>query len=127
MALYGVRWEVEVPFRESKSLYGLEKFQTSNPALVELLVVAALLTLVVSRALLGVLQAIYPETEFPRDRWAKTLRSFAQHILEDLTRSFGHYLPNLSEMILCNSRQPERLRLLLSERVAETFKPVVRC
>ncbi|ELY29589.1 transposase, partial [Haloferax volcanii] len=55
-ALYGVRWEVEVLFRELKSMYGLEKFQTSNPAIVELLVVAALLTLTVSRALLGVFQ-----------------------------------------------------------------------
>jgi hypothetical protein len=35
-------------FRELKSLYGLEKFQTSDPAIVELLVVAALPTLVVS-------------------------------------------------------------------------------
>ncbi len=43
-ALYGLRWEVELLFRELKSLYGLEKFQTSDPAIVELLVVAALLT-----------------------------------------------------------------------------------
>jgi IS4 transposase len=53
-ALYGLRWEVELLFRELKSLYGLEKFRTSDPAIVELLVVAALLTVSVSRALLGV-------------------------------------------------------------------------
>ena len=55
-ALYRLRWEVKLLFRELKSSYGLEKFQTSDPAIVELLVVAALLTLVVSRVLLGMFQ-----------------------------------------------------------------------
>ncbi|ADE02119.1 ISH8-type transposase ISHvo13 (plasmid) [Haloferax volcanii DS2] len=125
-ALYGVRWEVEVLFRELKSMYGLEKFQTSNPAIVELLVVAALLTLTVSRALLGVFQRMHPETMFPRERWAKTFRSFAQLILEDLAQSFGHPPPNLAELMFCNARQPEKSRLLLSERVAEAFRTEVR-
>jgi len=67
-ALYGLRWEVELLFRELKSLYGLERFQTSDPAIVQLLVVAALLTLTVSRALLGVFQELFSETVFPRER-----------------------------------------------------------
>ncbi|MFB6135324.1 MAG: transposase, partial [Halobacteriaceae archaeon] len=120
-ALYGLRWEVELLFRELKSLYGLEKFQTSDPAIVELLVVAALLTLTVSRALLGVFQELFPETVFPRERWAKTFRSLAQLILEDLAQSFGHPPPNLSELLFRDARQPEKSRLLLSERVAEAF------
>ncbi len=120
-ALYGLRWEVELLFRELKSLYGLEKFQTSDPAIVHLLVVAALLTLTVSRALLGVFQELFPETVFPRERWAKTFRSFAQLILEDLAQSLGHPPPNLSELMFRDARQPEKSRLLLSERVAEAF------
>ncbi|GAA5434213.1 hypothetical protein Hjap01_03703 [Haloarcula japonica] len=36
-ALYGLRWKVELLFRESKSLYGLEKFQASDPVIAELL------------------------------------------------------------------------------------------
>ena len=47
-ALYGLRWEVELLFRELKSLYGLKRFQMSDPVIVELLVVAALLTLTVT-------------------------------------------------------------------------------
>jgi IS4 transposase len=86
VALYRLRWKVELLFRELKSLYGLAKFQTSDPAIVELLVVAALLTLTVSRALLGVFQKRIPETVFPRERWAKTFRSVAQLILEDLAQ-----------------------------------------
>ena len=120
-ALYGLRWEVELLFRELKSLYGLEKFQTSDPAIVQLLVVAALLTLTVSRALLGVFQELFPETVFPRERWAKTFRSLAQLILEDLAQSFGHPPPNLSELMFRDARQPEKSRHLLSERVSEAF------
>jgi len=106
-------------FRELKSLYGLEKFQTSDPAIVHLLVVAALLTLTVSRALLGVFQELFPGTVFPRERWAKTFRSLAQLILEDLAQSFGHPPPNLPELMLRDACQPEKSRLLLSERVVE--------
>ena len=40
-------------FRESKTLYDLDEFNTSNPAVVEILLHAAVLTLLVSRALLG--------------------------------------------------------------------------
>ena len=120
-ALYGLRWEVELLFRELKSLCGLEKFQTSNPAIVELLVMAALLTLTVSRALLGVFQELFPETVFPRERWAKTFRSLAQLILEDLAQSFGHPSPNLPELMFHDACQPEKSRVLLGERVAEAF------
>ena len=121
-ALYGLRWEVELLFRELKSVYGLGKFQTSDPAIVELLVVAALLTLTVSRALLGVFQEQFPDTVFPRERCAKTFRSVAQLILDDLAQSLGYPPPNLAEVLFCNARQPEKSRLLLSGRVAEAFK-----
>ena len=120
-ALYGLRWEVELLFRELKSLYGLEKFQTSDPAIVKLLVVTALLTLTVSRALLGVFQELFPEIVFPRERWARDRKVFAQLILGDLAQSFGHPPPNLSELMFRDARQPEKSRLLLSERVAEAF------
>jgi IS4 transposase len=67
-AQYGLRLEVELLFQELKSLFGLEKFQTSDPAIVYLLVVAALLTVSISRALLGVFQELFPEMVFPRER-----------------------------------------------------------
>lgn len=59
-ALYSLRWRVELLFRELKSRYGLEKFETDDKAVAELLVVAALLTLLVSRALLAVFQKLDP-------------------------------------------------------------------
>jgi IS4 transposase len=125
-ALYRLRWEVELLFRELKSVYGLEKIQTSDPVIVELLTVAALLTLTVSRALLGAFQATDPEIEYPPERWAKTFRSFALLILADLALSLGHPPPNLPEQMRDEARQPERSRLTLRKRVAQAFKPEVR-
>ena len=64
-ALYSLRWKVELLFRELKSRYGLEKFETGDKTIIELLVVAALLTLLVSRALLAVFQEPDPDVEYP--------------------------------------------------------------
>ncbi|GAA0454429.1 hypothetical protein GCM10008985_07730 [Halococcus dombrowskii] len=69
-ALYSLRWKVELLFRELKSRYGLGKFETGNKAIAELLVVAALLTLLVSGALLAVFQKLDPDVEYPVERWA---------------------------------------------------------
>lgn len=66
-------------------------------------------------------QELFPETVFPRERWVKTFWSLAQLILEDLARSFGHPPSNLLELMFRDARQPEKSRLLLSERVAEAF------
>lgn len=43
---------MELLFRELKTLYELDEFDTSNPAVVEILLYAAILMLVVSRELL---------------------------------------------------------------------------
>ena len=49
-------------------MYVLETFQTSDPTSLELLIVAALLTLVVCRDLLGIFQELFPGTVFPGER-----------------------------------------------------------
>jgi len=113
-------------FRELKSVYGLERIETSDPVIVELLTVAALLTPTVSRALLAVFQAANPRIEYPRERWAKTFRSFAQLMLAELALSLGHPPPNLPELMRSGARQTERSRLTLTERVAQAFNTEVR-
>ena len=50
--LYRARWVVELLFRELKSRYSLDEFETEKAHIVKIQVVAALLTLVVSRAIL---------------------------------------------------------------------------
>jgi putative transposase len=75
--LYRARWEVELLFREMKSRYSLEKFDTSKEHIVKIQIVAALLTLVVSRAILRELvdhaEECGEECSFPTERWATTL------------------------------------------------------
>ena len=64
-------FRVELLFRELKSRYQLDAFTTSKAWIVELLVVSALLTLVVSRALLRTFQELADEeTAFPYERLA---------------------------------------------------------
>jgi len=53
--LYRARWMVELLFRKLKSQYGLEQFDTSKEHIVKIQITAALLTLVVNRAILRVL------------------------------------------------------------------------
>jgi IS4 transposase len=125
-ALYSLRWKVELLFRELKSRYGLEKFKTSDEAIAELLVMAALLPLTVSRALLAVFQEIDPDVEYPEERWATTLRSVAQPVLADLALALGHPPPNLPELVRREARQPEKSRLTLNKRVAQAFRSEVR-
>lgn len=64
--IYRCRWAIELLFRELKTLYDLDEFDTSNPAVVEILLYAAVLTLLVSRELLELVidhadaEAVFP-------------------------------------------------------------------
>jgi hypothetical protein len=51
--LYRFRWEVETLFRELKTQYELDEVDTGNPAVVEILLYAGLLSLLVNRDLLS--------------------------------------------------------------------------
>jgi len=108
-----------------KSQYGLEKFETGDEAIAVLLVMAALLTLVVSRALLAVLQEIVPDAEYSEERWATDRKVVAQPVLADLALTLGHPLPNLPELVRREARQPERSRLTLNKRMTQVFNSEV--
>ncbi|GAA0249771.1 hypothetical protein GCM10009000_077540 [Halobacterium noricense] len=57
-------------FRELKTLYDLDEFGTSNPAVVEILLYAAILTLLVNRELLDlVIECADEEAVFPPECW----------------------------------------------------------
>lgn len=95
--------------------------QTSDPAIVELSVVASLLTVSVSRALLGVFQELFPGAVFPHELLMRAFWPLDQLILEELEQSFGYPLLNLSKLLFRDGHQPEKSRLVLSEHVVETF------
>ena len=74
--IYRCRWEVELLFRELKTQYNLDEFDTSDEHVVKILLYAALLSLLVSRELLDlVTEQADDELVFPTKRWAATFRS----------------------------------------------------
>ncbi len=87
--LYRCRWDVERLFRELKTQYELDEFETSKPHVVKILLYAAMLSLVMSRDLESlVTEEVVDGIVFPPERWAATFRSHAQLILNEL----GEYL-----------------------------------
>jgi len=123
-ALYRARWSVELLFRELKSRYELGAFQSEKEHIVRIQVLAALLTLVVSRALLRVFVDQANErqdgTTFPAERWATTFRSVAQLVLLEIAAGYGYLRPNLAEFLYREAQQPAPSRsTLLGEVTAE--------
>jgi IS4 transposase len=114
--LYRARWEVELLFRELKSRYSLEQIDTSKAHIVKIQIVAALLTLVVSRATLRLLvdhaDGRGEECSFPTERWATT-RSYAQLILMELADWYGVPPPNILELLYQEAKQPAPARQTL--------------
>ena len=119
--LYRARWEVELLFRELKSRYALEKFNTSKEHIVKIQITAALLTLVVSRAILRILvdhaEERGEDASFPTERWATTFRSYAQLILMELADLYGFPPSNIPELLYQEAKQPSPGRNTLLEEV----------
>ncbi len=59
--LYRARWSIELVFKELKRLYQLDVFSSGAPAVVESLVLVAMLTLVVSHRLLNHMRLLASE------------------------------------------------------------------
>ena len=84
--LYRARWEVELLFKELKSTYNLDQIPTSNPVAVEALILVALISLVVSRVLLDLLEEIVNQDirYFPVDqRQASVLPRSSHRMMPD--------------------------------------------
>jgi putative transposase len=90
--LYGMRWEIELVFKELKSHYALDEFRTTKAAVVEALIWSALLTLVVSRRLHTLVRTRAPEELRPRYtqlRFAINFRRGARHLLSAVLYDLG--------------------------------------
>jgi putative transposase len=124
--LYRCRWEVELLFRELKTQYELDEFNTSNPDVVEILLYAALLSLLVSRDLLDLItKQADDEIVFPPERWAATFRSHAQLILHELSEYLGYSPPPLLERLIEDAQKIHQHRPVLQETLATATQP--RC
>ena len=119
---YAARWAVELFFRELKARYRAEDMPSSKRHVVEALVYAALVTLVVSRALLaelrkklGVLGARVPE-----ERWAALFAELARDILKIVLRRSADTLVlarDLDRALIHEAVDPNARRALLRQRV----------
>ncbi|MDD3655087.1 MAG: IS4 family transposase [Desulfotomaculaceae bacterium] len=89
--LYRARWSVELLFKELKSLYQLDVISSGAPAVVESLVLVAMLTLVVSHRLLNHMRLLAPEksTRFTPLRWAESFYAIAPVIMSRVLKAVG--------------------------------------
>jgi putative transposase len=124
--LYRCRWEIETLFRKLKTQYELDEFDTSNPDVVEILLYAALLSLLVSRDLLDlVTEQADDEIVFPSERWAATFRSHAQLVLHELGEYLGYSPPPLLERLIDDAQKIHQQRPILQETLTTATQP--RC
>jgi len=101
-------------FHELKPQYELDEFDTSNPAVVEILLYAALLSLLVSRDLSDlVTEQADDEMVFPPERWAATFRSHDQLILHELGEFLGYSPPPLLEQLIEDAQKIHQQRPIL--------------
>jgi putative transposase len=124
--IYRCRWEVELLFRELKTQYNLDEFDTSDEHVVKILLYAALLSLLVSRDLLDlVTEQADDELVFPTERWAATFRSHAQLILHELGEFLGYSPPPLLDRLIEDAQKIHKQRPILQETLATATQP--RC
>ena len=124
--IYRCRWEVELLFRELKTQYELDEFDTMKKHVVEILLYAALLSLLVSRELLDlVTEQADDEIVFPPERWACDRKVAAQLILHELGEYLGYSPPPLLEQLIEDAQKIHQQRPVLQETLATATQP--RC
>jgi len=117
--IYRCCWEVESLFRELKSRYELDEFDTTKKHVVEILVYAALLTLLLSRELLDLVsEYAADEVVFPPERWAAVFRSHAQPFLHELSQYLGYTPPPLIDQMAEDAQKIHQERSIFQERLA---------
>ena len=98
---------------------GSDEFDTSKKHIVEVLVYAALLSLLASRELLDlVTKQADNEIVFPPERWAATFRSHAQLILHRLGEYLGYSPPPLLDRLIADAQKIHQERQILQEQLA---------
>ena len=90
----------------------------------EILLYAAVLTLLVSRELLTlVIEYADDEAVFPPERWAATFRSHAQQILKRLGNYLDYSPPPLLDRMAADAQKIHQERPILQERLATVAQP----
>jgi len=111
-------------FRELKTQYELDEFDTTKPHIVEILVYAASLSLVVSRGLLSlVIEYADDDAVFPPERWACDRKVAAQFILDRLRQFLAYTPPPLLDRLIEDAQEIHQQSQILQERLATVIQP----
>jgi IS4 transposase len=115
--IYAARWEVELFFRELKLIYRVEQMPTRKRFVSEILIYAAILSLLLSRRLRD--RLLPPAAAFAVERWARLFATFA---LDILNITFGSLkacaaeAKRLANLLRREAPDPNRNRLNLLAR-----------
>lgn len=87
-AVYSLRWQIELLFKELKTHYRIEDIPSRKRVVVEVLLYAALLTMVVSRRLLALVRRRLASMSdrIPEQRWAAVFVAVANDLLTVATK-----------------------------------------
>lgn len=130
-ATYALRWQMELLFKELKTHYRLDDMPSRKRVVVEILLYAAIVTLLVSRRFLAVLrQRLAPDQaeRLRHQRWASVFVSIAQDLLFVATAPYPlvrNLEGRLSRFIIHEAVDPNRSRLSLLQ-AAEHGRPAYR-
>ncbi|WP_254837892.1 IS4 family transposase [Natronomonas marina] len=129
--LYRARWEVELLFKELKSRFGLDEINTTDAYIIEALIIMAAISLLMSRVIVDELRSIEARqreveaaadadesaSRLPRRRCSLAVERHAHLIQLYLMVELGYELPDLDELLLWASRNPNPHRNRLREQV----------
>jgi IS4 transposase len=118
-AVYSARWEIELVFRELQSDYRLSQLSSRKPEVVEALLLAAILSLAVSRRLHELVRKKLrmPASELPRDRWARIFAAVSGQLLALLAAPCARLERCLLQLMCSDAPDPNKNRPLLPQRV----------
>ena len=131
--LYRARWEVELLFKELKSRFRLDEINTTDPYVIEALVIMAAISLMMSRVIVDELHKIEAERRdmaadadesasgLSRQQCSVAISRHAHLIQLYLMVELGYGLPDLDELLLWASQDPNphRPRLLAEVELGE--------
>ncbi|WP_188787906.1 IS4 family transposase [Halobellus salinus] len=129
--LYRARCEVELLFKELKSRFGLDEIKTTDAYIIEALIIMAAISLMMSRVIVDELRSIETRqhkveaaadadssaSRLPRRRCSLAVERHAHLIQLYLMIELGYELPDLDELLLWASRNPNPHRDRLREQV----------
>jgi len=129
--LYRARWEIELLFKELKSRFGLDEINTTDAYIIEALIIMSAISLMMSRVIVDELRSLEARehegeaaadadssaSRLPRRRCSLAVERHAHLIQLYLMVELGYELPDLDELLLWASRNPNPHRQRLRSQV----------